>query len=123
MARLFDPVTRTICSMPAATASSTICWMTGLSTIGNISLGIALVNGKKRVPKPATGITALRILCGDTATELFAEEHGISEIFRGTIQRLYIPYSAAVTLIILVLAFSCLGIVTVRMPSLSEAWP
>lgn len=46
--------------MPAAAASSTAYWMSGLSTTGNISLGIALVAGKKRVPKPATGNTALR---------------------------------------------------------------
>jgi hypothetical protein len=29
--------------------------------MGNISLGLAFVAGKKRVPKPATGKTALRI--------------------------------------------------------------
>src|SRR4029077_13180397 len=34
--------------------------MRGLSTIGSISFGIALVAGKKRVPSPATGKTALR---------------------------------------------------------------
>jgi hypothetical protein len=33
--------------------------MSGLSTIGSISLGLALVAGRKRVPKPATGNTAL----------------------------------------------------------------
>ena len=33
--------------------------MSGLSTTGNISLGLALVAGKKRVPMPATGNTAL----------------------------------------------------------------
>jgi hypothetical protein len=33
--------------------------MTGLSTMGSISLGIALVAGKNLVPRPATGITAL----------------------------------------------------------------
>lgn len=32
--------------------------MVGLSTIGNISFGIAFVAGKKRVPKPAAGIIA-----------------------------------------------------------------
>src|SRR5690242_12033049 len=46
-------------SMPAATSCSTMYCMTGLSTTGNISLGIALVCGKKRVPKPAAAITAL----------------------------------------------------------------
>src|SRR5271169_5528948 len=34
--------------------------MSGLSTIGSISFGIALVAGRKRVPNPATGKTALR---------------------------------------------------------------
>jgi hypothetical protein len=40
--------------------------MTGLSMIGSISLGIALVWGKNLVPKPAAGIIALRIFCIDT---------------------------------------------------------
>jgi hypothetical protein len=35
--------------------------MTGLSTMGNISFGIAFVCGRKRVPKPAAGITAFVI--------------------------------------------------------------
>src|SRR5688500_14103096 len=48
------------CSIPAATASSTAYWMTGLSTRGSISLGWALVAGRKRVPQPAAGKTALR---------------------------------------------------------------
>src|SRR6202022_4143370 len=61
MARLSRPVTTMIWSMPAATASSTPYWMIGLSTIGNISFGCALVAGKKRVPNPAAGKTALRI--------------------------------------------------------------
>src|SRR5471032_1388802 len=54
------PVMKTNCSMPASRASSTAYWMTGLSTTGSISLGIALVAGRKRVPIPATGNTALR---------------------------------------------------------------
>jgi hypothetical protein len=37
--------------------------MVGLSTIGSISLGMALVSGRNRVPKPAAGIMALRIFC------------------------------------------------------------
>src|SRR5512141_1655436 len=48
------------CSMPAATASSTAYWMIGLSTRGSISFGCALVAGRKRVPQPAAGKTALR---------------------------------------------------------------
>ena len=51
-------VTIMISVTPAATASSTISWMTGLSMIGSISLGIALVCGKNRVPRPAAAMTA-----------------------------------------------------------------
>src|SRR5512134_2943706 len=47
---------------PAATASSTAYWMSGLSTIGIISFGLALVAGRKRLPKPATGNTAFVIV-------------------------------------------------------------
>src|SRR5690625_3285636 len=47
--------------MPDATASSTMYWMVGLSTIGNISFGWAFVAGKKRVPNPAAGIIAFLI--------------------------------------------------------------
>src|SRR5438045_6674318 len=46
---------------PEATASSTPYWMMGLSTTGSISLGCAFVAGRKRVPRPAAGNTALRI--------------------------------------------------------------
>ncbi len=49
---------------PAATASSTPYWMRGLSTRQSISLGVALVAGRKRVPMPAAGKTALRIFWG-----------------------------------------------------------
>ena len=61
MARFWLLVTMITCSMPAATASSTAYWMTGLSTSGSISLGCALVAGRKRVPQPAAGKTALRM--------------------------------------------------------------
>ena len=44
--------------MPDLRASSTINWIVGLSTIGNISLAKAFVAGKKRVPSPAAGMTA-----------------------------------------------------------------
>src|SRR5215467_8172470 len=36
--------------------------MIGLSTIGSISFGCAFVAGRKRVPSPAAGKTALRTL-------------------------------------------------------------
>ena len=58
MARLCRPVTKIISVMPAAAASSTAYWMSGLSTIGIISLGLALVTGRNRLPNPATGKTA-----------------------------------------------------------------
>ena len=45
--------------IPALMASSTAYWIKGLSTIGSISFGFAFVAGKKRVPIPATGKTAL----------------------------------------------------------------
>src|SRR5476651_1095181 len=45
-------------SSPARVASSTTYWMAGLSTTGSISFGVALVAGRKRVPRPATGTTA-----------------------------------------------------------------
>src|SRR6476619_3310028 len=48
------------CSIPASIASSTTCWISGRSTTVSISLGMALVAGRKRVPSPATGNTALR---------------------------------------------------------------
>jgi hypothetical protein len=35
--------------------------MAGLSTMGSISLGWALVAGRKRTPRPAAGITAFFI--------------------------------------------------------------
>jgi len=48
----------------ASLASSTTYWISGLSTMVSISFGIALVAGRTRVPRPATGKTALRIFMG-----------------------------------------------------------
>src|SRR5712692_10849288 len=66
---------------PEATASSTTYWMVGLSTSGSISLGWALVTGRKRVPRPAAGNTPLRtfirlrsLLGGADGRPLFALE-------------------------------------------------
>ena len=53
------PVMKIMSVMPAAAASSTAYWMSGLSTTGIISLGLALVAGRTRLPSPATGNTAL----------------------------------------------------------------
>ncbi len=60
MVDLPRPVTSTISSMPAASASSTMSCSVGTSTMGSISFGIALVAGRKRVPRPAAGMTAFR---------------------------------------------------------------
>src|SRR5689334_17459864 len=74
MARLLRPVTNTISVIPAAAASSTAYWISGLSTIGSISFGLALVTGRKRLPKPATGNTAFFSLGIDSqAPEEFFE--------------------------------------------------
>src|SRR5471032_456089 len=62
MARLLRPVMKIISVMPAATASSTAYWISGLSTMGSISFGCSLVAGRKRLPRPATGNTAFLIL-------------------------------------------------------------
>ena len=59
IARLLRPVMKIMSVMPAAAASSTAYWISGLSTIGSISLGLALVTGRKRLPRPATGNTTL----------------------------------------------------------------
>src|ERR1043166_5999462 len=52
----------TMLPMPDWTASSTPYWITGLSTSTSISFGCAFVAGRKRVPRPAAGKTALRIV-------------------------------------------------------------
>src|SRR5881409_3519554 len=59
IARLLRPVMKIMSVIPAAAASSTAYWISGLSTTGSISFGLALVTGKKRLPRPATGNTAL----------------------------------------------------------------
>src|SRR5471032_3123996 len=64
MACLPRPVMISIWSHPEAIASSTPYWMMGLSTMGSISFGWALVAGRKRVPSPAAGKTAFRTLAG-----------------------------------------------------------
>src|ERR1035441_2261426 len=64
MALFPRPVTMMMFCMPEWTASSTPYWIMGLSTMGNISLGWALVAGRKRVPSPAAGKTAFRTLAG-----------------------------------------------------------
>src|SRR5579884_467293 len=55
------PVMKISSSAPALIASWTAYWISGLSTMGSISLALALVAGRKRVPSPATGNTALRM--------------------------------------------------------------
>src|SRR5579885_607150 len=70
------PVMKTNCSMPASRASSTAYWITGLSTTGSISFGMALVAGRNLVPMPATGKTALR-------TGLAADMACLGAVFAG----------------------------------------
>src|SRR3954469_12608113 len=75
MDALLRPMTTSTSSRPARAHSSTTYWMAGLSTTGSISLGVALVAGRNRVPRPAAGMTAfvtrwlmtatLTRLCGD----------------------------------------------------------
>src|SRR5271156_1616463 len=69
------------CSIPASMASSTAYWTTGLSTTGSISLGMALVAGRKRVPMPATGKTALRT--GLAADMFFPGDGFVKRLFHG----------------------------------------
>ena len=51
-------LTITTSSAPEARPSSTTYWMAGRSTTSSISLGWALVAGRKRVPSPAAGMSA-----------------------------------------------------------------
>ena len=60
MAGLAWLVTTTTWSMPAPTASSMISCSAGVSMMGSSSFGTALVAGRKRVPIPAAGMTAVR---------------------------------------------------------------
>jgi hypothetical protein len=84
---LLRPVTKMKCSMPAARASSTTYWISGRSTTVSISFGIALVAGRKRVPRPATGKTALRIGAGmassiaqNSLIEAHARQHAVNTL-------------------------------------------
>src|ERR1700758_16766 len=74
------------CSRPAPLASSTTYWISGLSTMVSISFGIALVAGRTRVPRPATGKTALRIFMvfGNALRQWLDERFGVEERFDPT---------------------------------------
>src|SRR6185503_16067846 len=81
MARLARPVMKMRSVMPADTASSTAYWMRGLSTMGSISFGDALVAGRKRVPRPATGNMAFVIfIFVQESEELLFIEHRHAEL-------------------------------------------
>src|SRR5438093_13473781 len=73
--------------------------MTGLSTIGNISLGIALVAGRNRVPRPAAGITAVRTVIAaflhsaKFAARARSTDRGTTERFQVGIHRFVAPTS------------------------------
>src|SRR4051794_39366668 len=77
--RLLRPVMTRTSDNPAVTASSTTYWIAGLSTTGSISFGVAFVAGRKRVPRPAAGTTALvtrgRWLCA-VVTRSLSEDRG-----------------------------------------------
>src|SRR5438876_10625326 len=55
------PVTKSKRRIPERASSSTMYCTTGLRPTGNISFGWLLVEGKSRVPCPATGTTARSI--------------------------------------------------------------
>src|SRR6186713_2282476 len=82
MARLEAPVTNTSRRAPASRASSTAYWISGLSTMGSISLGLALVAGRKRVPRPATGKTATSMRLSDCLATIRAPLLGAGNIPR-----------------------------------------
>src|SRR5699024_7260787 len=67
-----------ISSAPAAIASCTAYCTSGLSTTGSISLALALVAGRNRVPSPATGNTALRIRIESSLVVMSNGRHGSS---------------------------------------------
>ena len=66
MAALSRPVTMMISVQPAATASSTPYWISGLSTRQSISFGMALVAGRNRCPDRRRE----RQLCGSSVASL-----------------------------------------------------
>ncbi len=59
MDALPGPVTKSTRVIPTRVSSSTTYWTTGLRPTGSISFGCDLVAGRSRVPRPATGITAM----------------------------------------------------------------
>src|SRR5262245_32715165 len=64
MDSFFLPVTKSTWVIPACAISSTTYCTVGLRPTGSISLGWDFVAGRRRVPAPATGITALRTARG-----------------------------------------------------------
>src|SRR6267154_725510 len=91
IARLPPPVTMITCSMPLAIASSTPYWIVGLSTRGSISLGCALVTGRKRVPRPAAGKIAFRTWGVVTDDNLSVGATRQVHVGSGTDQRAVVP--------------------------------
>ena len=67
---LLRPVTKMKCSMPASAPRRRHTGSAAGRRLVSISFGIALVAGRKRVPRPATGKTALRMgfMAGSDAT-------------------------------------------------------
>ena len=86
------PVTIKMSSIPDFNASSTMNWIVGLSTIGNISFAIAFVAGKNLVPNPAAGITAFymgMVVEGVNTTQAAMELAQMMEIEMPITQTIY----------------------------------
>ncbi len=92
MALFPRPVTKRILSTPESMASLTTYWTAGLSTIGSISFGWDLVTGNKRVPYPATGITAFDIgfsFIGHTPNQFFYSVNLLAGMINQALQKIH----------------------------------
>src|ERR1035438_1537098 len=108
MAVLPRPISIMMFWMPECSASSTPYWMMGLSTIGNISLGWALVAGKKRVPSPAAGKTAFRTLAG-ILYSLVLQRAAWQPTIVFPLALCYLSVSGKITFMAYVIAEPCIG--------------
>src|SRR5204863_7132204 len=65
--------------MPAASHSSSTCWSTTFPPTGSSSFGTTLVSGRRRVPRPAAGRIALRIVAISSSYRLLYRTPTIRE--------------------------------------------
>ncbi len=82
MARFSRPVMIRMSVAPDCTASSTTQWIAGRSTTGSISFGCSLVSGRKRVPKPAAGMTTFMVClspCETRGSRLHPLRYGLRD--------------------------------------------